>query len=120
MRLDHAPLSPVTAGSDGGGEPTATGRLLPTMRSGSGRQLAAPSARPASPAASLAAPTPFGASCPSLPRAPEVFARLFASNHPESVVRFLNDDAGPLDYIRIMCALPTGLFLRALLKTLRS
>ncbi len=53
-------------------------------------------------------------------RAPEVFARLFASNHPESVVRFLNDDAGPLDYIRIMCALPTGLFFRALLKTLRS
>lgn len=47
-------------------------------------------------------------------RGPELFVRLFAMRDPRSVIRFMHDEATLLDYLKIMCALPRGLFLAEL------
>ncbi len=47
-------------------------------------------------------------------RGPELFVRLFAMRDPRSVIRFMHDEATIWDYLRIMCALPRGLFLAEL------
>ena len=47
-------------------------------------------------------------------RGPELFVRLFAMRDPRSVIRFMHDEATILDYLKIMCALPRGLFLAEL------
>lgn len=51
-------------------------------------------------------------------RAPELFLRLFSRRDPRPVLRFLNDEARPLDYLAVMRALPAGLFLREVFRGL--
>ena len=51
-------------------------------------------------------------------RGPELFVRLFGMRDPRSVIRFMHDEATLLDYLKIMCALPRGLFLAELVRGL--
>lgn len=50
--------------------------------------------------------------CRQPERAPGLFLGLFARPDPGSVLRFLSDEARPMDYLRVMRSLPAGLFLR--------
>lgn len=45
-------------------------------------------------------------------RMPALFTRMFSGTPPESVARFLDSNPRPADVLRIMRALPTGLFLK--------
>jgi len=51
-------------------------------------------------------------------RGPELFVRLFAMRDPQSVIRFMHDEATILDYLKIMYALPRSLFLAELARGL--
>jgi hypothetical protein len=51
-------------------------------------------------------------------RGPELFVRLFAMRDPQSVIRFMHDEATLLDYFKIMYALPRSLFLTELARGL--
>ncbi|MGY6588505.1 MAG: lycopene cyclase family protein [Wenzhouxiangella sp.] len=46
--------------------------------------------------------------------APALFSQLFERAHPDSVVRFLSDQAGPGDYLNVIRSLPRRPFLRGL------
>ncbi|MCC5841162.1 MAG: FAD/NAD(P)-binding protein [Opitutales bacterium] len=48
-------------------------------------------------------------------RMPALFAAMFARTPPESLARFLDSNPRPTDVLRIMRALPTGLFLKHVL-----
>jgi lycopene beta-cyclase len=47
------------------------------------------------------------------PRLEQVFARLFAANPVERVLRFLDEDAGVGEELRLIASLPPAPFLRA-------
>jgi lycopene beta-cyclase len=47
------------------------------------------------------------------------FARLFAANPPERVLRFLDEDTGPVEELRMIASLPPAPYLRAVLGRVR-
>ena len=47
-------------------------------------------------------------------RGPEIFLRLFSMSDSGSVIRFMNDEPKLWDILRIMCALPPGIFIKEL------
>ena len=49
-------------------------------------------------------------------RAAEIFTKLFAMRDVAPVIRFMNDEAGVLDYLKVMRALPSGIFLKEMVK----
>ena len=51
--------------------------------------------------------------------APDLFTALFAATHPQSLIRFLSDQATLMDYSRVACSLLPGPLLRALLGSAR-
>lgn len=53
-------------------------------------------------------------------RAPGLFLSLFARPDPGPVLRFLSDEARPMDYLNVMRSLPAGLFLREALRRAHS
>jgi lycopene beta-cyclase len=50
--------------------------------------------------------------CRQPERGPGLFLSLFARPDPGPVLRFLGDEARPMDYLKVMRSLPAGLFLR--------
>ena len=49
-------------------------------------------------------------------RGPEIFTRLFSMRDPRSVIRFMNDEPTFMDSVRIMCVLPSGIFVKELIR----
>ncbi len=49
-------------------------------------------------------------------RGAEIFVRLFSMRDPRSVIRFMNDEPTLSDILRIMCALPPGIFIKELMR----
>jgi len=51
-------------------------------------------------------------------RAAELFLSIFGMQNPMRIIRFLTDSCYPRDYVAVIAALPTGLFLREMWKSL--
>lgn len=49
-------------------------------------------------------------------RAAEIFVRLFSMRKPESVIRFMNDEATLIDLLKIVWVLPRGLFMKEMVR----
>ena len=49
-------------------------------------------------------------------RGAEIFVKLFSMRDPGSVIRFMNDEPTFMDILRIMCALPPGIFIKELMR----
>ena len=49
-------------------------------------------------------------------RGAEIFVRLFSMRDPRSVIRFMNDEPTFMDIVRIMCVLPSGIFIKELMR----
>lgn len=49
-------------------------------------------------------------------RGAEIFVKLFSMRDTGSVIRFMNDEPTFMDIVRIMCALPPGIFIKELMR----